>query len=270
MPIVETREERFAPSGRFSDPMPLSFADPIRMQNRIRDILNASPSWAALVSDPGGDKKRSEDAIQAARIESGFEVLRAISRNTQGGYYGALVSVEAIDISAYDDANGVFLAYDGEPGIPQISPFPGAPFRDGIPANPDEIDSYRNDSTEFPMYTAGLDGLAIPHNQPDANGFPSPVAGLYSIQAGLLKFTGDQVRIPLIILTEEMAAAKIPAALEPAVIKLSPAKVIKPGDALYQVAGLYARLGSQDLIEIEGGALKVLPVPNITQATKQL
>jgi len=238
----------------------MAYADPTRMYNHILDILNAAAegAWGGDVSDG----RRSQDAIENARIQSGMEVLRAISMNPENGHYGALVQDIAVE------HNTQIPDHDGETGIPKIVPFDGSAAREGIPADPDEIDSYRNDT--LGLYSAALDGTSVLHDQPDQNNLPSPVSLKYSIVAGRFKFTGLSAVIPMIQLTREMADAQIPENYEPTVVKLSIAKTVKEGDNLYQYAQAYAQAGQQDLMQIMSGALQVSPVPEIAMAQKNL
>src|SRR5262249_45192632 len=55
--------------------------------------------------------------------------------------------------------------HDGKIGVPKIVPFAGASVRDGEPATPAQIDSFRNNPAS---YTGGVDGIVIPHDQPNA------------------------------------------------------------------------------------------------------
>lgn len=230
------------------------YADTAGMDTRIADILNANGGvWGGEIID--ARRGNSLDSITAARIESGKEVLRAISRNSQSGYYAGLVELMPVE------HNGK-LEYDGELGIPRIVPFAGAPPIEGFPADPDEIDSYRNDTDELRLYSEVL------HDQPDALGQRSAVAAKYSIVNGVFKFTGYSAEIPMIQLTDEMADTKIPANFAPTVIKLTPAKLVKEGDNLASIAGAYLQEGKNDLVEIEGGAREVKPLPNISIAQK--
>lgn len=236
-------------------------ADPTRIANHIQDILNASSAgWGGTI-DSG---RRSAEAIEQARIESGMEVLRAIASNPQNPHYAALVNLVDVEHGAQ------LPDFDGVPGIPVIVPFVGADPREGIPADPDEIDSYRADVTDSPIYTGALDGTAVAHDQRTQSGRMSPVACRYSLVNGRLKFTGLSAQVPLVILTRTMADTGIPENYEPTVVKLAIAKLVKEGDNLERYAPAYAAAGKQDLIEIMGGAPKVPPVPDIVMAQKAI
>lgn len=220
-------------------------------------------SIEAILGRPAFNVLPPQD-IHAARIHSGMEVLRAIARNSQNGYFGSLSALVTLT------HNQFLPAHDGEPGIPRIVPFEGAEPRDGIPADPDEIDSYRNDSTDKPLFTGALDGKAIPHDRQDANGLLSPLSCRYSIVNGVFKFTGFSAQIPLIQLTRSMADTGVPENYEPTVIKLTIPQLVRADDKLYQLAMQYQSWGQQDLLLIQKGEMQVPPVPAVTQAQKAI
>ncbi len=133
----------------------MPYADVDELDHHIADILNAAAAWAGAITAG----IRSADAIANARKQAALEVLGAIATNPEHGYYGDLATLVTV-------AHNAFLpAHDGEIGTPKIVPFQGASARDGIPADPDEIDSYRNNPAS---YTGSLDGIVVPHDQPTA------------------------------------------------------------------------------------------------------
>lgn len=316
----------------------------------IADILAAAASWAGVIT--AGIRSAAE--IANARQQSCLEVLGAITTNPEHGYFGDLAALVTV-------AHNSFVpAHDGEIGTPKIVPFLGAAQRDGIPSDPDEIDSYRNDPAS---YTGAVDGIVTAHDQPTATrtegailtteinqagagyeggdtgtiaagdglatyevltvdaggevltyrlnlrgsnydvaeavatitggaqagagagftldiltigtsgtGRQSPLSCRFSIMSAYFKFTGLTAQIPMIIITTAMRDGKVPLRLGPAVVKRAIPKLVKPGDALYLIAGEFARDGKQDLVEIAGGAMSVRPVkavPDIVAALKQ-
>lgn len=329
----------------------MPFADVTVLDYHIADIMNAAASWGGAITAG----IRSANAIENARRQAALEVLGAISGNPQHGYYGELSSLVTV-------AHNSFLpAHDGEIGVPRIVPFAGAAARDGIKADGDEIDSYRLSPES---YTGALDGIVIPHDQPNANrvegailthslftggigyavgdtgtvnagdglasyevlsvvpitgavatyslinrgsgydvanaidtifggvqpgagigfavniltigatgtGKHSPISCRFSIVASYFKFTGLSAQIPMMVISETMRDTKIPLRLGPTVVKRALPKLVKPGDAVYLIAGAYGQDGKQDLVEIAGGAMSVRPVkavPDIVQALKQ-
>lgn len=233
----------------------MAFADPIRVRADIYALLGRPSLQALPVKD-----------VDAARIASGMEILRAISRNTAHGSYGAVTALVTV-------ANNAYLpAHDGEPGIPVVVPYDGAAAREAIPADPDEIDAWRNDSTTRPSFTGGLDGVAIPHDQVDADGKMSPLACRYSLVNKRLKFTGLTCQVPLVQLTRAMADTGVPENYEPTVVRLSLIRLVKPGNEFYQRALGYAAGGRDDLLEIQNGSMNVKPVmiPSVAIAQKVL
>lgn len=235
----------------------MAFADPARVESHIKDILNATDlGWGGSVTDA----RRSSAAVTQARIEAGMEVLRAIASNPQNGFHGSLATLVTVT------HNQFLPAHDGEPGVPTITTFPSGTVLDGIPADPDEIDSYRFNPG---AYSGGYDGVAVSHDSSAGGGIPSPVAGRYSIVNGRIKFTGYSAQIPLIQLTRAMADTSVPENYEPTVVKLAIPKLVKEGDNLANYASAYAQAGQQDLIQIANGALEVSPIPDIAAAQRQ-
>ncbi|HKS27826.1 MAG TPA: hypothetical protein VJS44_08405 [Pyrinomonadaceae bacterium] len=248
----------------------MEYADAETIEAQIADLLNAATGGFGTTVTKGIRKADPDDAennpIRKARIASGFEVLRALAANSRGGLFGEYVELVTVE------HNEFLPAHEGEPGIPLIVPFEGASARAGYPADPDKIDSYREESDGVAIYTGAL-GSRTAHDQSDANGMPSPVSCRYFIFNSLLKFTGHSCRIPLFPeITEEMADTKIPASLAPTVVKLSIPRLVKEGDNLYVISERYRAWGQEDLIEIRGGAERVrpVPVPEAVTAQKQL
>lgn len=234
-------------------------ADATRVTNHIIDILNATQAgWGGAINDG----RRSADAIAQARIESGMEILRAIAGNAKHGDWGSLATLVSVN------HNQFLPAHDGEPGIPVITAFNGGPALDGIPADPDEIDSYRLDPVASSIFTGGSDGVRVAHDVAGSDGLPSPIACRYSIVNGRFKFTGYSATVPLIQLTRSMADTGVPENYEPTIVKLSIPKLVKEGDNLSAYAAAYSQAGQQDLIEIAGGARSVNPVPDVVVAQK--
>ncbi len=237
----------------------MAFADPIRISRRIKFVLNAVRTWTGSIEKA----VYNDDAMEAARIESGFEVLRAISANPQNGHHGSLCVMVTM-------TNGQFLpAHDGEMGVPQIVPFSGAQAVDGQPTKAGRVDSWRADPAGAgAVYSGAADGTPVAHNLADSDGRPSPVAGFYEVVNGRFKFTGHTAQIPVIQLTRAMADTGIPEVYEDTVIKLAIPKLVKVGDALEQIAGLYLNAGMADLAAIRNGELFVPPVPDVAAAQK--
>lgn len=235
----------------------MSSADPTRVFNHIVDVLNAAATWGGAVASG----LRDANEIHAARIQSGTEILRAIASNPQNGFHGSLGALVAVN------HNQFLPAHDGEPGIPQIVPFPTADAVAGEPASPSEIDSWRT-AAGAALYTASGDGVTVLHDAADGSGRMSPVSARYAIDKGIFKFTGLSAQLPLIQLTRSMADSGVPDSYEPTIVKLSIPKLMKPGDAVWQIAMGYGNLGLQDISEIKNGAMVVNAVPDIEAAQK--
>jgi hypothetical protein len=235
----------------------MASADSTRVENHIKHILNAVAVWGASVNS-AGKAIYSDEAVTQARIESGTEILRAIASNPQHGDHGSLAALVTV-------AHNAFVpAHDGEPGIPIIVPFSGGTAIDGVPATPDEIDSYRLDPA---TYTGQDDGASVAHDA-SSGGLPSPISARYSIVNGRFKYTGYSAQIPLIQLTRSMADTGVPDVYEPTLVKLSIPKLLKEGDNLSEIVALFAQAGQQDLVEIASGERIVSPIPDVATAQK--
>lgn len=238
--------------------MALEFANKVVIESHIKDRVNANKSWGADVVG----KLRFADAITNARRQASYEVLKSISRFPKSGAFGALATWVEV-------TNGEFFQYDGEVGIPRITPYADADPRRGLPADPDEIESWR---TSPELFTGALDGESHPHDEVK-DGRQSPLSCRYALVNSVPVFTGSKCEFPVMIITEAMADDKIPLGMMSTVIKLATPKLVKLGDALYQVARADAVDGRDDLIAIEQGAMVTKPprpLPDIVTAQKQL
>lgn len=215
-------------------------------------ILNAARVWSGPIEDP----RRLGEAVAKSRIYATLEVVKAIAKNPQHGYWGALAAKVSV---VHDDFLPPHL---GQHGIPLITPFSGANERAGMKADPDEVDDYRNDT--LGLFTSSL-GMAIPHNQADSNGMPSPVSGFWSIVNNQLKFTGHSARVPMIQFSEADCDAKTPVAYLPTIVKLAPLWNLKEGDNLAGIAAQLVSAGRDDLRAIEAGAMSVSPVSDLVE-----
>ena len=236
----------------------MPYADTATLDYHIVDILNAAATWSGAVTAG----IRSAEAIENARQQSSLRVIAAIASNPQAGYFGDLSEWVAIE-------HGAFLpARDNQAiGVPRIVPFEGAPARSGLPADPDEIDSWRNSPAS---YAGTLDGTVVAHDKKDAANKMFPYACRYSLVASEFKFTGLTAEIPVLVISDAMYV-KVPLALAPTVVSGAIPLLVKPGDALYLISREYATDAKQDLIEIAGGAMRVKPfrsVADIVSAQK--
>lgn len=225
------------------------------VDSHIADVLNAAQTWGGAIKDT----KYTGGGIPNARKEACLEVLRAIAGNPKHGYWGELRTLVAHAYAVGENSVAV-AAHDGEIGIPKIVPFAGATPRDGISADPDEIDAYRLETADNPRFTGSSTGVGIPHDQADDNGIMSPLACRFSLVAGDFKFTGLSAQIPMIIIDETMRDERIPFDLWPTVVKRAIPKLVKPGGPVAQIANAFGQDGKQDLVEINGGQMVARPV----------
>lgn len=228
------------------------------LESVIKSILNATTAGFGGTID---DARRDAALITAARVYGTMEVIKAIAQNTSHGFWGAIAADVAV---AHND----FLPeHEGQVGIPLIVPYDGGTARDGYPADPDAIDSFRNDS--LGLYTRSF-GVAVAHNAADGAGIPSRTAGYYSLINSRFKFSGFSAVIPMIQLTSTVISTKLPYSLAPTVAKLAPLYALKEGDNLIGLAQLLVQAGQADLIAIERGAISVRPVADIMEAQKEI
>lgn len=227
-------------------------------ERMIRSVLNAAGTWSGAIDDP----RRFDEVIVKSRIYGTLEVVKAIARNPQHGLWGALA--EYIDV----EHNDLLPAHLGAHGIPQITLACGcSEERIGVEADPDEIDSYRNDS--LGLHTR-ICGETVAHDCADSNGMPSPVAGYYSIVNGQLKFTGSSAEVPMIRFDEARAATHTPVIYLSTIVKLAPLFNLKEGDNLLGLAQILVSVGRDDLTAIEKGVLSVSPVSDVMDIQKEL
>lgn len=242
-------------------------ADILQVQAAVVDICNSLETgwWNGIVALD--DAKRSTQALLYAVQLSGKQVLRAIAANAKHGSYGVLSRRIACNRDEF------LPKHDGAIGIPLILPYENAPrWRTGSETSPQQIDSYIDNPAG---YTGARDGIVIPHDEIGPGGQMSPLACKYSLINEYFKFTGFSAEVPMVQLDALIAADAdwflnlIPADLEDAVIKLSPSKLVKEGDVLFQIAGAYQQLGLTDLADISAGATRVSKPPPPKQLVAQ-
>lgn len=226
----------------------MAYADPTRVAAMIYQLLDRPGQQALHYND-----------VHAARIDSGMAIIKAIAENPENGEYGPLATLVTIN------HNQFIPGHSGKPGLPIIVPFVGASGRDGVWAEPDEIDSYRANPASY----TGAVGATVAHDQAGPNNTPSPLACRYSVVQGRFKFTGYSAQLPLVMLTREMADTAVPEVYEPTLVKLSLIKLVKPKNELFAYARALDQLGREDLMEIKGGKVTVKPVPMPSAITGQ-
>lgn len=232
------------------------------IENMIKYILNATSTWGGAVED----LRRLEQAVVKSRIYGTLEVIKAIAGNAQHGFWGVLASEVTV-------AHNAFLpAYFGVHGLPQIMPAEdwNGEAMTGVEADPDEIDSWRNDNpTVFSLHNR-LCGDDAVHNELDGEGLPSVNTGRYSLVNSQLKFTGYECTIPMVVYQESDCATKTPIFALPTIVKLAPLWNLKEGDNLNGIASTLVTAGQNDLDRIANGAVTVSPVSDVMEIQKEL
>ena len=240
-------------------------------------IPEVAPSATALrllrlvyvvLGRPSQQKLPYKDVLALLGTAS-VEVLKAVASNPNNSYFSSLT--ELVDV-----ANGAQLpAYEGEPGIPLIVPFPGAEPRAGIPADPDEIDSYRHDLVTGPyraLYSGSVDAKAVACDAPTKLGRVSPTACRYSIVNGRLTFTGDTAQVPIVKPFDSSdpntAVDQVPSAYEPSVLRLVLSWVGQPWDKFYPICLRMEVEARNDLNLIRAGKPVVPPFSPTMMAQK--
>lgn len=233
------------------------FAIPATLDKLIVQRINAAATYGGAITK----QIFSADFVTKMRRQAAGEVLGAIAKSARE-YFGELCALFTVEHDAF------MPGHDGEPGIPRIVPFAGADAREGIPADPDEIDSWR---TNPASYTGTGTGIVHAHNLA-IGGKRSPLSCRYSMVMGRFKFTGYSAKIPLMVITTAMIDDQIPLRLSSTVVKLTIPKLVKPGTSLWQFARADASDGRDDLVSIQEGAMTVKPpraVADIATAQKQ-
>lgn len=232
------------------------------IEDTITDILNAGESGAF-----GGaisDKRRSAAAITSARRKAVFEIVEAIASNPSHGFWQKLSRNIPVTSGDY------LPAFLGTPGIPQIKPFDGAEFGDGIEERPEMIDFYSSPMAGNLQQTL-TGGSATAHNL-SYLGMPSRGSGRFSIRNNRVKFTGFECYVPLVVSPEVADEANfgdycdthLPAFAAPCVIGLSFQYLVKEGDNLMPLAAGLMQFGKAELNKIRGGAAAIEALPKIS------
>lgn len=241
--------------------MPNAFASSaqiIELERLIVYVLNASGTW----DGPIDDKRRSAESVTQSRIGATMELYDAIASNPQHGFWGVL----ATDVDV--DHNDLLPEHLGQVGIPMIYTHEDAEDPvEGVPADPDEIDSWRSDTLGL---HSKLCGEIVAHDAVDDNEMPSPLAGYYSLVNSRIKFTGYACEIPMVQITVAQVETKTPVPFMHTIAKLAPLYHFKEGDNLPATANALIQAGRQDLERIRAGAMNVSPVSDIVPVQKAL
>jgi hypothetical protein len=207
--------------------------------------------------------------VEALLGTASKEVIKAVASDPNNSYFSSLATLVTV-------SNGDMLPqYEGQPGVPLIVPYPGAEARSGIPADPDEIDSYRHDIVTGPgykaLYSGSVDAKAVAYNAQTKGGRVSPTACRYSIVNGQIKFTGDTCQIPLVQVDISNAAGavdQVPSAYEPTTLRLAIGWLGQPWDKFYPICLRMALEARNDLAAIRAGARAVPPLSPTMMAQK--
>lgn len=212
-----------------------------------------------ILGRPSQQKLPYKD-VEALLQTASIEVIRAIASNPNNSHFSSLMALVSVN-------DGDFLPkHEGPPGIPLIVPFPGAEPRAGIPADPDEIDSYKNDLTTgsySALYSGAVDAVGVAYNEATAMGRVSPTACRYSIVNGQIRFTGETCQIPLVQIDTSNPAAvvdQVPADYEPSILRLVISWLGQPWDKFYPICVRMAREAREDLAAIRAGNPTVPPL----------
>jgi len=233
----------------------------------INHICNVSApeTFSHLVdTSDSRDKRYSIDGINDARRKAASRVFDAIGSNPAHPYWGLLSSSVA-----YNHGD-VIAPYYGEIGDVLVVPVTGQTARIAMPADPDEIESYRLDS--LGTFTSFY-GTAQAHNAVNEAGVLPPTALKYSTSSGRFTCTGASGVIRMIPIPQEdtsptaglnaeeyMADTKMPITLAHLNAKLALPMLIKEGDNLFRTATYLGQLGEAELAAVKGGAIKVAPI----------
>ncbi len=237
------------------------YADKDITEAKINHLLNRNPSGQfSAVGDTSAaaDQRYSDEGVTAARRIAGQRILDAIGKNIAHPFWGILKTDVLV-------TNGqVIPACYGEIGVPMISAYDGGDFEEGLEADSDEVVAYRNDRVNtFTDFYGDESGLA--HDE-EYEGITSPFTQRYATANGVIRFTGHQCKIPMIVIPTTEGAddtyvdERIPLALQELNVKLALPILVKEGDSLIRVASWLGGLGEAELFAVSGGAVSVKPI----------
>lgn len=238
----------------------VAFADWRDINAHLNHLLNRSGTVFSHLGDTGAsaDDRYNDDVINSARRLAAYRIIEAIASKVNHPYWGLLAAFEEVQHGA------VIPPYYGEIGIPEIT-INGVEWRTGIPAKPDEIDSYRANTNETYSNFYGIES-SQDHAETTEEDAVSPMAFRYSTSSGIFKFTGRQGRIPMIKVPDTsggvhiLSDQRLPYHLAALNVKLAMPLLTKEGDNSYRIAAYLSAMGEQELAAIRAGATQVAPI----------
>lgn len=209
------------------------------VEKSVIQILNAgeqnasgSPVYSAVIQDD----RRVAGHVTDAATQAGERILLAICETEGNGHRPNFMALSG------SIAHGAVLPeHIGPIGTVQIQPYAGAEFIAGLPADVDDIESWRANVSS--LYDT------VAHN---ASG--SSLAGRYAVLGNELFYTGHDAKIYLANFTRADVATKVPDAYEATWVRLTVGLLAKEGDTPGLIQ-MYAQAGENDLAAIRSGAM---------------
>lgn len=201
----------------------------------VRDSAGVPTYSTAL-----GDSSYAAEEITRAGQNAVTEIMRAICE-TDGHPHRSLFTTAQAIVSG-DQLPEHF----GSSGVPVITPFDGASFTlIGKRKSIEEIAAYRANVNNFYSETD--------HDEADAQGFPSKLAGCYALDGQSCHFTGDSATVDIANF-DEADYTLLPDTYYPLATALQIANLKKDGD-VSDIFTYYAQLGTQGLNAIRKGEM---------------
>lgn len=228
--------------------------DDVRVKQQIISLLNANERaidgtrvYSLVSGDDGFIGSEIDTAVDYAKMNA----LRVLANEDSTLREGFIRFVEV--------AHGTALpAHYGAHGVPRITPYDGAEakfIKEGVRKSVEEIASYRENPEVLATAKLYSD---FDHDQSGDGGFPSPLAGFYSVVENVFYFTGVSAVVPLAQILDGDEDL-IPAEVEPAICFLALGKLAKDGTISEKFAEWNA-LGIAELNLIRNGSS---PAPSI-------
>lgn len=176
------------------------FANHLDIQAQINDIINAntpgvhSPDVGAGVT---ADLRYSNGMVTAARRMAAIQIIDAIASNPNHSFW----TEYATDV-VVTHGSSIPSCY-GQIGVPKIKRHATGEYETALPVSAAQIDSFRaNVAGTFSSPLVGRDD-APAHDAEYPLGVPNPLSGKYSTENGVLKFTGYECKVPMVLAPQD-------------------------------------------------------------------
>lgn len=220
---------------------------------RVTALYNANaknPDGSMIFSTAVADDRRHVTEIAGLVDDAAMAVLLAICETPSNPNRNQFM-VDSAEIPHRGRINEIHY---GPIGVVKIQRFPGDTFRAGAKRPANEIESMRENAGGF--------YAATPHNEADADNFPSPISGLFDVLADEFYYTGNSAKAQIAKFSISDVATKVPDPYRDAVISYAFALGVKDGDIqLTSLGGELRTHAANSLRQIRAGAAVIEPIP---------